>query len=155
MKIRRRYGVTLTDVVVILGIALLLLAFASRSVQNANEIDNRIKCAANLRQIGLAIQLYCNENKGNYPRTIYVPGGPLNQYTGVKASNPFAQGGPAVNDVTAAIFLLLRTQDITSEVFICPSTNLTPYISQGMNAQSLSNFPGNQNLAYSYANTYP
>ena len=30
---------------------------------------------------------------------------------------------PHDNDVTAALFLLLRTQDITSEVFTCPSSN--------------------------------
>jgi prepilin-type processing-associated H-X9-DG protein len=85
----------------------------------------------------------------------YVVGGPLNQYTGTQAPNPFGPGGPSANDVTAGLFLLLRTQDITSEVFICPSTNLTPYIGAGMNAQTLSNFPGNQNLAYSMSNTYP
>ena len=43
--------------------------------------------------------------------------------TGAVYLDPFKQPGPQDNDVTAAMFLLLRTQDITSEVFTCPCSN--------------------------------
>ncbi len=34
---------------------------------SSRELANRIKCASNMRQIGLAMLLYANENKGAYP----------------------------------------------------------------------------------------
>jgi prepilin-type processing-associated H-X9-DG protein len=37
------------------------------SLNRARETANRVKCASNERQIGQAILLYANENKGNYP----------------------------------------------------------------------------------------
>jgi prepilin-type processing-associated H-X9-DG protein len=81
-----------------LGGAALLLMLASipillPSLNRAREVANRVKCAANLKQIGLALQLYSNENRGRFP------------------------DGPEG---------LLLTQDITPEVFVCPSTNDSP-----------------------------
>ena len=56
--------------------------------------------------------LYANENNGNFPRTTYDPTDPTPRtYTGAFAKDPFAANGPRANDVTAAFFLLLRTQD--------------------------------------------
>ena len=65
-----------------------------------------------------------NENKGAYPRTRFVTGEVVKPVwgTGAPATQPFAADGPEPNDVTAALFLLLRTQEITPEVFTCPSS---------------------------------
>ena len=60
------------------------------SLNRARETANRVKCASNLRQIGQALLLYGNDNRGVYPPD-FPP--------------------------------LLLTQDITAEVFVCPSTN--------------------------------
>lgn len=40
------------------------------SLTRARETANRVKCANNMRQIGLAIALYSNENKGKYPEDL-------------------------------------------------------------------------------------
>jgi prepilin-type processing-associated H-X9-DG protein len=100
--------------------------------------------------------MYGNENKGNYPRVVFKPGEAPTQYTGVEAKDPFAkEGGPAANDVTAAIFLLLRTQDVTPAVFVCPSTDTAPLKFAGVkSAQDFSNFKSDENLSYSIANPY-
>ncbi len=37
------------------------------SLNRAREQANRIKCASNLRQIGLAVQMYASANRGAYP----------------------------------------------------------------------------------------
>jgi predicted Zn finger-like uncharacterized protein/prepilin-type processing-associated H-X9-DG protein len=37
------------------------------SLNRARETANRVKCASNLRQIGQALLLYSNENRGRYP----------------------------------------------------------------------------------------
>src|SRR5688572_10781697 len=115
-------GSTLTDVCVLLFLLALVTTAGARAVHKSREQANRIKCGSNLRQIGQAIQIYANENKGAFPRTSFD--GAANPvptvYTGVNAPHPFGPGAPGPNDVTAPLFLLLRTIDIVSETFVCP-----------------------------------
>jgi prepilin-type processing-associated H-X9-DG protein len=156
-------GLTRFELLVILCVIALLfsifLAFRIRAYEDAN----RMGCANNLRQIGQAILIYSNDEKGPYPRTIYAPGPTVTPTwgTGASTSNPFAAGGPAPNDVSAALFLLLRTQDIVSSRFICPSTGQTAWdFGGGTNtAKNWSNWNGAggiaKHLSYSYANPYP
>src|SRR4029079_19249696 len=127
-----------------IGIIALLISILLPSLNRARETANRVKCSSNLRQIGQALLLYSNDNKGNYPKCVagLNAGAPntlnsnetatwgtdttgTDQYSGQAATNTAGAPTqrPANNDVTAAIFALLRTQDITSEVFVCPSSN--------------------------------
>jgi prepilin-type processing-associated H-X9-DG protein len=150
-----RRGVTFTDLVIVLALLALLMPAVLRTVSRSRSSSERVRCGSNLRQIGQAFLLYSVENGAEYPRTIYKPGSPPTQYTGVYATNPFAIGGPRPNDVTAALYLLARTQDITPEVFVCPSTLATAMNLAGKQPTDFSNFPGEQNLSYSMANPYP
>jgi prepilin-type processing-associated H-X9-DG protein len=132
---------------------------------NSKETSRRVKCAQNLKMLGQALLLYANENNGNYPRTVWSPDSDkLAFYSKPDAKNPFAKGDDGVDpaDVTAAMFLLARTQDITTEVFICPSSDaesLTGKDKDGKdkvyNVQEHSNFPGVKNLSYSMHVPYP
>jgi len=45
----------------------LLVGVMLPSLNHAREAANRVKCASNLKQIGMAIMLYSNENHGAYP----------------------------------------------------------------------------------------
>src|SRR5215207_4146687 len=112
---RSRRGFTLVELLVVLFVCVFLLAMVVACNRNAHHTSGRVTCASNLRQIGQAILLYSNENKGAYPRTRSAGGMVVTPTwgTGVTASNPFAEDGPAPNDVSACMFLLLRTQDIT------------------------------------------
>jgi prepilin-type N-terminal cleavage/methylation domain-containing protein/prepilin-type processing-associated H-X9-DG protein len=149
-------GFTLIELLVVIGIIGVLLAIllpAAEHVRHQGYID---KCASNLRQIGLAISMYANENKGNYPRTLYDPTQALTEGTGFNASDPFQAGGVAANDLTAAPYLLLRAEHLPAEVFICPYNDDTNYFADTANPAQHSNFTDwAKNLSYSFANPYP
>ena len=84
-----------------------------------------------------------------------------------KAADPFADDKspvaryrPVAKHVTAAMFLLMRTEDITSEVFVCPTTLLRKWDFEGgaNTSQNWTNWPGNdalaKHLSYSLQNPY-
>src|SRR4051794_30275561 len=48
------------------------------------------------------------------------PDAELTAFTNPSATDPFASDGPQPNDVTAALFLLVRSQHLSPETFICP-----------------------------------
>jgi prepilin-type processing-associated H-X9-DG protein len=71
---------------------ILQVAIMLPSLNRARETANRVKCASDMHQIGIAIGLYANENRGAYPPDLAT---------------------------------LLKTQNLATAVFVCPSGNNT------------------------------
>jgi prepilin-type N-terminal cleavage/methylation domain-containing protein/prepilin-type processing-associated H-X9-DG protein len=153
---RQRRGLTIIELLVVIGLLALIVSIILPSIHRMREQAGRQRCPSNLRQIGQAIQMYANDNKGAFPRTVSDgAGGPPVSYTGSAAANPFLPGGPGPNDVTAVLFLLARTQDIMPEVFICPNVGYArPWDVGVAPVQLVSNFPSRRFLTYSYTNPY-
>lgn len=63
----RNRAFTLVELLVVIGIISVLISVLLPALARARDSANAIACASNLRQIGMAIQLYAQESKGVLP----------------------------------------------------------------------------------------
>jgi prepilin-type N-terminal cleavage/methylation domain-containing protein/prepilin-type processing-associated H-X9-DG protein len=64
---RSTRGFTLVELLVVIGIISLLISMLLPALNKARRASNELACASNIRQFGLGIQIYCNNNKGFMP----------------------------------------------------------------------------------------
>lgn len=67
MKKRRIEGFTLIELLVVIAIIGILAGILLPALSRARESARRTQCASNLKQIGLGINMYANDNSGNFP----------------------------------------------------------------------------------------
>src|SRR5437867_8236871 len=72
---RHRPGFTLIELLVVIGIIAVLIAIMMPVLSKARAAANRTVCLSNIRQLGMGILMYCNNNKGWFPTCAYADDG--------------------------------------------------------------------------------
>jgi prepilin-type N-terminal cleavage/methylation domain-containing protein/prepilin-type processing-associated H-X9-DG protein len=132
--VRRRFGFTLVELLVVIGIIALLISILLPALNKAREQANALKCLSNLRQMGIATMEFAQDHHGYMPTCsddAYAKYADPLRYKFLYR-NSGASGGGSVFDSYSSLIPYLggRFSDAMSfmnasykqsQVFVCPS----------------------------------
>lgn len=111
-----QHGFTLIELLVVVSIISVLMAITLPAIAGAQQSARRVKCLANLKGVGLGLQVYLNEHQGVMPYSL-----PLDD-SRVYGAGSGQASAPSPDSILAAFGPLLDT----TEVLICPSDRDIP-----------------------------
>ena len=109
----RQFGFTLVELLVSLAIVAMLAAISVAAFGRARERARQATCASNMKQVGLGVMMYKQDNDEYYPCGL-IPGGPL------------ANGDGAEPGYGAGWAGSVNTYVRNANVFACPDDTTLP-----------------------------
>jgi prepilin-type N-terminal cleavage/methylation domain-containing protein/prepilin-type processing-associated H-X9-DG protein len=110
---KRQPGFTLIELLVVIAIIALLMGILMPALSRVRDMGKRVGCMNNMRQVGIALQMYVNENRKLPPKRHPV----YDFYSPSALPNVLNLLGP---------FLKSSNEDISPAVYNCPSLKPHP-----------------------------
>ena len=116
----KRRAFTLVELLVVIALLAILAALVLPALTGGEAQARRIKCTSNLRQLGLAAQMYWDDNGGNCFRHQATAGGPFYWFGWLEGSSA-PEGRRAFDLSVGVLFPYLKGSDTR----LCPALNYT------------------------------
>lgn len=153
-------GFTLIELLIVVAIITLLISILAPIGQEAMRKADRLKCAANMKNIVTGCMTYSSDHRGRWPNAFtdestqadMLPDEP-DEGGGLRGRDTEDHHGTdnedeTVNSNPASLWILIAEKIVIPEVFICPSTPDEPDFIR--NADEVRDFLSRQNCSYSY-----
>ncbi len=175
MKSRKAF--TLIELLVVVAIIALLISILLPSLSRARELSKRLVCGTQTKSYGTAVKIYANDNEEHWPtptfqettntpiewqnQDVIIGFGttnvdPCNSAGGANDAKPTRQTesgvvngtGTTTLTVTRAMWMLVRSGEVTPKSFICPSSG--DQIENNQNVDCYYDFESSKRVSYGY-----
>ncbi len=176
MKSRKAF--TLIELLVVVAIIALLISILLPSLSRARELSKRLVCGTQVKGYGTAVKIYANDNEEHWPTPTFnettgtgiewqvadVEIGfgdidsptPCNEAVVPPANQPTryskSEDNVTILSVTRAMWMLVRSGEVTPKSFICPSSG--DQIENNQNVDCFYDFKEAKNVSYGYQVPY-